>query len=67
VLFACYGECPKNRFSTDKYGEAGLNYLCEGYYRFFHHVMPYMDFMKDELLMQRPPANVMKWIQQGNP
>jgi uncharacterized protein len=67
VLFACYGECPKNRFTTDKYGEAGLNYLCEGYNQFFHHIMPYMDFMKKELIAQRPPANVMKWIQQGNP
>ena len=28
-LFACYGECPKNRFIKDKYGEYGLNYLCQ--------------------------------------
>jgi len=62
VLFACYGECPKNRFIIDRYGNPGLNYLCEGYYRFFRHVMPYMDFMKSELLAQRAPANVMEWI-----
>jgi len=67
VLFACYGECPKNRFIKDKYGNTGLNYLCKGYYKFFKHVMPYMDFMKKELLAQRPPANIMKWVKEGNP
>lgn len=62
VLFACNGECPKNRFTYDKYGEYGLNYLCEGFYKFFNHVAPYMDFMKKELLAKRPPANVMNWV-----
>ncbi|HMM17701.1 MAG TPA: anaerobic sulfatase-maturation protein [Petrimonas sp.] len=61
-LFACYGECPKNRFVNDRYGNPGLNYLCKGYYTFFSHVAPYMDFMKRELLAERPPANVMDWI-----
>ena len=57
--FACHGECPKNRFEKDKYGEPGLNYLCQGYYQYYSHVAPYMDFMKRELLAQRPPANIM--------
>ena len=57
--FACHGECPKNRFEKDKYGEPGLNYLCQGYYQYYTHVAPYMDFMKRELLAQRPPANIM--------
>lgn len=57
--FACHGECPKNRFEKDKYGELGLNYLCQGYYQYYSHVAPYMDFMKRELLAQRPPANIM--------
>ena len=64
-LFACYGECPKNRFAKTKDGEPGLNYLCEGYYQFFDHVAPYMDFMKDELKNQRPPSNVMEAIKRG--
>ena len=57
--FACHGECPKNRFEKDKYGEPGLNYLCKGYYQYYYHVAPYMDFMKRELQAQRPPANIM--------
>lgn len=61
-LFACHGECPKNRFVRDKYGNPGLNYLCQGYYRFFKHVAPYMDFMKNEFENHRAPANVMNHI-----
>ncbi|MDR1720766.1 MAG: anaerobic sulfatase-maturation protein [Dysgonamonadaceae bacterium] len=59
-LFACNGECPKNRIISTASGEPGLNYLCEGYYKYFNHVAPYMDFMKKELLAKRPPANIMK-------
>lgn len=58
--FACHGECPKNRFEKDKYGEPGLNYLCKGYYQYYSHVAPYMDFMKRELQAQRPLANIME-------
>ena len=61
-LFACHGECPKNRFVKDKYGNPGLNYLCSGYHKFFTHVAPYMDFMKNELDHHRAPANVMNHI-----
>ncbi len=57
-LFACNGECPKNRFAFTADGEPGLNYLCSGYKRYFRHVAPYMDFMKQELEAGRPPANV---------
>lgn len=60
--FACHGECPKNRFAKDRYGNPGLNYLCEGYQAFFDFVTPYMNFMRNELLHQRPPANVMQAV-----
>lgn len=62
--FACHGECPKNRFMKDKYGDSGLNYLCPGYYHYYQHVAPYMDYMKQELMSQRPPSNIMKVVQQ---
>lgn len=58
-LFACNGECPKNRFLNTPDGEPGLNYLCAGYRHFFAHVAPAMDFMKRELEAGRPPANIM--------
>ncbi|WP_337750035.1 anaerobic sulfatase-maturation protein [Segatella sp.] len=61
--FACHGECPKNRFMKDKYGDSGLNYLCPGYYHYYQHVAPYMDYMKQELMSQRPPSNIMKVVQ----
>ncbi len=62
--FACHGECPKNRFLKDRYGNPGLNYLCKGYFQYFKHVAPYMDFMKNELMNHRPPANIMRFLEQ---
>ena len=53
-LFACNGGCPKDRFVASE------NYLCQDYRSYFAHVAPYMDFMRNELLHQRPPANIMR-------
>lgn len=59
-LKQCHGECPKNRFAVDPAdGTRRLNYLCEGYKKYFAHVEPYMAFMEAELAAGRPPANVM--------
>jgi arylsulfatase len=41
-LFACHGECPKNRFLDTPDGEAGLNYLCAGLKAYFAHIDPHM-------------------------
>ncbi len=59
VLFACRGECPKNRFAVTPEGEPGLNYLCDGYRMFFTHIDRPMKFMAEELQAGRAPANVM--------
>lgn len=55
VRFICNGGCPKDRIGTSRDGEPGLNHLCEGYYRFFKHVDPYMRRMV-ELLHSGLPA-----------
>jgi len=66
-LFACHGECPRNRFTTDRYGNPGHNYLCKGYQQFFAHVAHDMDFMAAELKAGRAPANIMEIIKQMGP
>lgn len=62
VRFACHGGCPKDRFINTTDGEPGLNYLCEGYKIFFHHIDEAMQFMSDELRHERPPANIMAYM-----
>jgi uncharacterized protein len=65
VRFACNGECPKHRFTRDRQGEYGLNYLCAGYKHFFRHIDLAMRFMADELQNGRAPARVMEWVRSG--
>lgn len=48
----CHGECPKHRF-----GDSGLNSLCEGLYYFYSHVEPYMLKMK-ELIFEGKEAQL---------
>jgi uncharacterized protein len=43
VLDMCNGECPKNRILCTPDGEAGLNFLCEGYKRFFTRCRPFVE------------------------
>ena len=47
-LFACNGECPKNRILPD-----GRNYLCEGYRMFFQHVAPWMEEMSEKIKSEK--------------
>lgn len=62
VLFACNGECPRNRFMQAPEGEIGLNYLCPGYKLFFRHIDAYMRFMAAQLHAGRPATSVMHWL-----
>jgi uncharacterized protein len=59
VRFACWGECPKNRFTTTPDGEASLNYLCAGYKEFFHHIDGPMHMMTALLREGRPASDVL--------
>jgi uncharacterized protein len=58
VLAMCHGGCPKDRFLVSPEGEAGLNYLCAGYKRFFNHCRPFVDAVAAEWRRQQmPPAS----------
>ena len=58
-LFACHGECPKNRVLTTPDGEPGLNWLCEGLKAFFKHTERPMKIMADLLRRGRTAPEVM--------
>ncbi len=62
VRFACNGECPKHRFIDTPGGEAGLNYLCAGYKKFFTHIAPHMKTMAWLLENGRAPAEIMRGV-----
>jgi len=52
VLPLCNGACPKDRILRTPDGEAGLNYLCAGYKRFFTHCRP---FLTELSALRQPP------------
>jgi uncharacterized protein len=60
VLFACHGECPKDRFVSTPGGEPGLNYLCAGSRAFVAHIDRPMRLMADLLQRGQAPAQVMQ-------
>jgi len=57
-LFACHGECPKNRVLMSADGELGLNWLCEGLKAFFAHTERPMRLMADLLGRGLPAAGI---------
>ena len=63
----------QHNFGTMKYQslptqckECDFLFACNGYYQYFQHVAPYMDFMKKELMNQQAPANIMKALKDGS-
>lgn len=60
VLFACHGECPRNRFINTPDGEPGLNYLCAGYKTFFQHIAAPMESMADLVRQGRFAEDIMR-------
>ena len=63
-LFACNGECPKNRFIKTPDGELNLNYLCSGYRAFFEHSNRYMQIMADLLRRGQTADGIMKILKE---
>ena len=49
---------PKDRFTKTADGEPGLNYLCDGYLAFFHHVDRPMRIMCELLEQDRAPSQI---------
>ena len=66
VRFACHGGCPKDRFIETADGEPGLNYLCDGYLAFFHHVEKPMQIMCDLLAHGRAPSEIIDMYAAGD-
>jgi uncharacterized protein len=56
----CNGGCPKDRIIRTPDGEAGLNYLCGGYRRFFAYCRDYTRQMAALRLAGQPPERMMQ-------
>ncbi len=63
VLFACHGECPRNRFIATPDGEVGLNYLCVGYKAFFNHIDWSIEVLSQLIKQGVDAKNVMQVMQ----
>jgi len=64
VKEACWGGCPKHRFTLTQDGEPGLHYLCIGYKKFFCHIRKYLKAMSTLLEHNLPVSMVMQAIEQ---
>ena len=61
-LFACNGECPKNRILLTPDGEPGLNWLCEGLKHFFAHTDRRMKMLAGLLEQGRDASDIMPML-----
>ena len=57
-LFACNGECPKNRLIRTPEGEVGLNYLCSGLQKFWRHIDRDVQDIRRRIVPSVPPSPV---------
>jgi uncharacterized protein len=62
VKSLCNGGCPKHRFLKDRYGNQGLNYLCEGYLSFFTKTAPVMREMARLHREGKAPSDIMNLL-----
>ncbi len=61
-LFMCHGGCPKNRVEEVEEGKK-LNYLCEGYKRFYDYIDPYLDEIVANLRQHQSPPVIKRKMQ----
>lgn len=62
-LTLCNGGCPAHRFAKAPGGEAGLNYLCEGFRLFFAFALPYFRAMAESLNAGRPALDYRYYLE----
>ncbi|MCE5265338.1 MAG: anaerobic sulfatase maturase [Deltaproteobacteria bacterium] len=62
VVALCNGGCPKDRITRTPDGEAGLNYLCAGYRRFFAYCRDCTRQMAALRLAGQPPERIMELL-----
>jgi len=62
VRAMCNGGCPKDRIIRTPDGEAGLNYLCAGYRRFFAYCSGYTGQMAALRLAGQPAEHMMQLL-----
>ena len=58
----CRGGCQKHRFAQTESGEAGLNYLCPGYSKYYNHIGKYMVGFRKLEELGFAPARIMEAI-----
>jgi uncharacterized protein len=66
AMKACWGGCPKHRFTTTRQGEPGLNYLCTGYKKYFLYIRRYLKVIA-QLIEHGLPASEVMEIVKGRP
>lgn len=59
-LFACHGECPKNRFMASPDGQPGMNYLCPSYEKYFRHITRAMNALGQIVANGMPASAIMQ-------
>jgi len=62
VLQACWGGCPKHRFTKTPDGEPGLHYMCAGYKKFFTHIRKYLHVFTQLLEHGVPASKIMSAV-----
>ena len=60
VLKACWGGCPKHRFTSTYEGEPDRYYLCEGYKKYFLHIRKYLHGITQLLENGLPASHIME-------
>lgn len=60
VRFICNGGCPKNRILPPKGESLPINYLCNGYKAFFHHIDQPMRILAQLIKAKLPVTEIMK-------